>query len=293
MEKHTERIAFVASIFNETNTIKSQLISNGVTIVDVFEYGSDPGKEYKIIEYNVRPNKEFAEILDLSKCVSTHGFHNSVYTPPIRNGMDPDADKAKIFKIKEDQGMPNLQLALESNNPEEIDINKYELIIEEIHKREQQLLEKEQDITTWTIKELAALYETTSSFKVVLDLAIEISFRKFGDPISKKGYKHKYNPEWMQEGLQEILDKYPEKKRPWLKAYKTRLRKIIKGEVTDKLTGARKNLYSIKGFIDFLARNYAEEIAPVYQQGTDDVESYTGVRNNIPTIDIDEDMIPF
>jgi len=191
-------------------------------------------------------------------------------------------------------GMPNLDLTLDNGPPQEIDMSKYELVIKQLKAKEAKLHAKQADITKWSMSDLANAYDITDSFKVVLDIGIEISFRKFGDPISKKGYAHKYNSEWIQEDLDDLLEEFPEKRNQWLKSYKTRLRKIIRGDVTDKKTGARKNLYSIKGFISFLAKNYREEIAPAYQQGTDDIENYTGVKQpSAIDLDITMEEIPF
>jgi len=230
----------------------------------------------------IHPDKTHGEILDLSKLVSTHGFHTDEYKPPVRSG-DLEADKELMATIKQNQGMPNLDLALDSDEPSEIDIDKYTMTIKALKEREEKLRDKKADITNWSMKELANAYSITNDFSVVLKIGAEIMTRKFGKPISKKGFEYNYDPEWLGELIQPVIEKYPEVKFRFLKAMKTRTRNIIK---------EGKNFNGLRFFITFLADRYAEEIAPIYQQETDDVEDYTGVKQP-PVIDIDEDDIPF
>jgi hypothetical protein len=91
--------------------------------------------------------------------------------------------------------------------------------------------------------------------------------RKFGKPISKAGKPYDYNAEWLSELAIEAMEKYPNVKHRFLKAYKTRTRNIIKEE---------KNFNALRFFAEFLVKNYEEEIAPI---------NYT--------TDIDEEEIPF
>lgn len=228
------------------------------------------------------PGKELAELLDLSQNVSTFGFHTDHYNPPSRSG-NLDNDKKLIAELKQSQGMPNLDLALESDEPSEIDVNKYSVIIKELKEKEQKLRDKKADITNWSMKELASAYDITNDFSVVLKIGAEIMTRKFGRPISKKGFEYDYDPEWLGELIEPVIERYPEVKLRFLKAMKTRTRNVIR---------EGKNFNGLRFFITFLADRYAEEIAPIYNQEEDDIEDYTGV-SQPDALDIDESEIPF
>lgn len=221
----------------------------------------------------IHPEKQFAELLDLAQCTSRFGFHTSHYTPLIRTG---DKDKDKLTKIKsdDDTAINHLVDSL-TDDLEEFDFDRYKLRIEKLEAKEKELADKAADITTWTMKELARAYDYTDDVSVVISIGSEIYTRKFGDPISKAGRPYKFNPDWISENIVEAMAKYPEKRRQWLKAYKTRARNIIKSE---------KNFNGLKFFADFLVENHEREL--------ERQEEYAAVHQT-PDIDIDEDEIPF
>ena len=198
------------------------------------------------------PGKKYAELLDLAQCTSRFGFHTTQFTPLEHSG-NIDLDRTRKLLSDSEMELKHLAQTLpdDGNELQEFDFEKYALSIQKLAAKEKLLLEKKNDITTWTMKELASTYDYTDNIQTVIAIGAEIYTRKFGSPISKKGYAYSYDPEWISEGALVAFSKYPEKKRQWLKAYKTRCRNIIKQE---------KNFNSLKFFIDWLVERYESEL---------------------------------
>jgi len=85
------------------------------------------------------PDKPFAELLDLAGWTRQFGFFTNEYIPPRRTGNKEEDDKAKA-ELK-DEAMPNLDLSLDSEEPEEINLDKYNLIIKELKEKEQAIID--------------------------------------------------------------------------------------------------------------------------------------------------------
>jgi len=230
----------------------------------------------------VSDGKKYGEILDLAKCVSRFGFHSEPYAPLIRTG-DFELDKKIKEKSLKTTSMPFLELSLDGSEPQEIDLNKYRLIIKKLEEKERKIAEYKADISNWKISELANMFNITTSFNVLLSIGAEIMTRKYGKPISKAGREYSYDPKWIGEDIPSVIEEYPECESRFLKAYKTRTRNIIK---------EGKNFNSLKFFIQFLKDRYEEENAEVTvpERNTDDYTS-----NNIEnSIEVEEDPdIPF
>jgi len=136
-----------------------------------------------------------------------------------------------------------------------------------------------------SIKDLAAQFEITDSFIVMLTISAEIMTRKFGKGISKAGRPYSYEPEWLIENIQPAVDKYPHKSRQWIASYRTRCRNIIK---------EGKNFNTLRFFIDFLVERHESEMDIKYEFKNDVHETI-----KMPTqpksieLDINPEDIPF
>jgi len=229
------------------------------------------------------PGKEYAELLDLAQCTSRFGFHTTPFSPLEPSG-DPEKDKITKFSSDSQMELKHLDQTL-TDDLEEFDFSKYTLSIQKLEKKEKALLEAKANISNWTMTELASAYEYTDNIQTVISIGAEIYTRKFGSPISKKGYPYEYDPKWISEGALVAFSKYPEKKRQWLKAYKTRCRNIIKQE---------KNFNSLKFFIDWLVEKYESELIRYETDDDQDTPSQNqSYGDTPPPIEIDEDSIPF
>ena len=245
-------------------------------------------------------NKPFAELLDLAGWTKQFGLFTDEYIPPSKIG-DEDKDRELKTKLLE-PSLPNLELALDSDKPQELDLNKYNLIIKTLKAKEAKLQAKQQDITNWGMKELANMYSISQNHEVIIKIGVEIYRRKFGDPISKAGYQYQIKPEnlWgtstfgsntyfhVHKTMSEYFEEYPHKKNQWIASLKTRLRNLIKqGEP----------LFKITGFIKYLAENYEDSKKTVYEESKDIYEttankSYAKILTPIK-IDITDEEIPF
>ena len=82
-------------------------------------------------------NKPFAELLDLAGWTKQFGLFTDEYIPPSKIG-DEDKDRELKTKLLE-PSLPNLELALDSDKPQELDLNKYNLIIKTLKAKEAKL----------------------------------------------------------------------------------------------------------------------------------------------------------
>jgi len=279
------KIAFIASIFDkDVNLIQQQLKSKNITNIDVFPHGSKP-TGYDIIEYNVRPNKTHGEILDLGLNFVKFGFHSDEFSPLNRTGSI-EQDKILKLKVESDNEIKHLSDSL-TDELEEFDFSKYTLRIKALAKKDEELRKKSSDISTWTMANLANAYDYTDDIIVLISIGAEIYTRKFGKPISKAGHEYNYDPTWIASDFLESIKQYPDQKRKWIKAYKTRARNIIKQE---------KNFNSLKFFAKFLVEKHEDQL-----EYTIDYESIASESNQLTkqstygdsSIDIEESDIPF
>lgn len=201
--------------------------------------------------------KEFSEYLDLGQTLSTHGFHTDIYNPPKRTG-DKVVDQLALQEANQNN-LEDLQVILDANNLEEITFNSYNTKIQAIKNS------LRRNLYDLSIKELAAAFDIAKDHKEIITIATIIYTYKYGRPVSKTGKEYDYRPEnfWsistfgdntdfhVLYDMQYYFDKYPDMKSQWIKALRTRCRTIIK---------EGKKLFSITGFIKFLAEKYEEEI---------------------------------
>lgn len=229
------------------------------------------------------PDKTHGELLDLGLNFAKFGFHTSEFNPLTKTDCDATNRKLK-FESEEAQEVKHLSDSL-TDDLEEFDESKYKVRIEALEKKDEELRQKANDITNWSMKELAKAYDYTDDINIVISIGAEIYTRKFGDPISKAGRPYKFDPSWITADFQSVFDKYPEKKRNWVRAYKTRARNIIK---------QGKNFNQLKFFINFLVEKHEDHIGYTTQYeniAEDDAPKQN--KSYAPEIIIDEGDMPF
>lgn len=290
------RIAFVASVYNEVDKIKKQLQQKKVKNVDVFEYGAEPDG-YDIIIDNVRPNKEYGEILDLGQCLNLHGFPEDPYTPPEYTGHDL-IDKKSLEYAMSGRRMSKLSAVINDDTPEEISKEKYK---DRIH----QIVETKKKLTEMTIRELSNKLEIETSPSTLIAIGA-VLFDKihcsddftdnWGRPA--RGYHAKngkdvinfLNPDsiaWMSELWVEILPKeedYYQQK--YTKALRTRLKNMLK---------EKASIWGIRFFIEFLMKEdeLEKQLPELSKEDNEDQSGYTIHTNDGYEIVIEDDDIPF
>ncbi len=291
MAENRKYVAFVASCYNEVDAIKKELKQAGRDDIGVYPYKTEPDG-YEFVEYHVRPNKFYAQILDLAQVVSTHGFDDEVYIPPERSG-DRQHDKETISKIKEELGMEHLKLVLEDGKLESITRENYEIKLTELKRTDKRL-------TQMTVKELQNRIEVEDDVQVIVAalavladrLICEDMTNKWGKPV--RGYvsdKDKdvidfMNPNsiaWISETwIEAFEDLTPFYMRKYRNALRTRGRNVIK---------LKKSIYSLRFFIEWLIENDMAEQAMIGD--TEAAGQATVTKNGIEFEGISEDEIPF
>ena len=284
------KIAFIASVYNEVDKIKKQLKKKNIQNIDVFPYGSEP-KNYDIIITNVRPNKEYGEILDLGQCITNHGFPEESYNPPEYTGFSL-VDKKNMEEATEHLRLKHLSAVIKDDTPQIITREKYNLIIEEITKNATKL-------TNLTIRELSDKLEVSTDPLEIIAI-VAVLFDKFHctEPvIDDKG--REVNGYISNKGkvVSGFLNPYSIGKiaEPWIEAFKYEdqyyQRKYIKSLKTrsKNLLKNKGSIWALKFFIAWLL----EEDAPEKEQ----VDDQNEIQNNEPSYEIViedyEDEIPF
>ena len=279
------RIAFIPKDIKNIELIKKQLYNKKISNIDVLSIDDDISS-YEFVEYDIEPNKDEAEYLDLAQTTSRFGFHTDLYIPPKRTG-DQAADKKAIQDIESKMALEDLSVLLSADSL--IDINR-EFYIAEIEKIKKSL---EKDLYSMDLYELAKAYEISKDHKEIITIATIIYTMKFGKPISKSGYAYDYKPEsyWqastygdprfhVHHDMEYYFNEFPHMKKQWIKSLKTRCRNIVKEQL---------GLFRITGFIQFLRDKYVEE-------NTSMIEYKSKEPDVMPMqydIDIDIDEIPF
>ncbi|MCF6330992.1 MAG: DEAD/DEAH box helicase family protein [Sulfurimonas sp.] len=226
--------------------------------------------------------KTHGEILDLAQCTSRFGFHTTPFSPLEKTG-DKEIDKANKLALDIKMELPHLAETLDDDLVE-FDFDRYKLSIKKLEAKEKSIQDKKNNISNWTMKELASAYDYTDNIFTIISIGAEIYIRKFGSPISKKGFPYEYDPKWITGNIFTAFEKYPEKKRQWLKAYKTRTRNIIKRE---------QNFNALKFFIDFLVDKHESELYANESYKSIYQENKNSGGYHVPEIHIDEEDIPF
>jgi hypothetical protein len=241
--------------------------------------------------YRSHPSKHFAEYLDLAQITKNFGFADDPYEPPIRTG-DSRADKFIIEKANAIWSMDKLDIILSDDDmPTLVTRELYEAKLLEIQQSELEFIRSKEEfkrslqskmkdvyIASATpnmeyARRLSIIINTTEDFYALISAGAEFWTIINGRPVSKAGKPYDFNVNWLCEGIEPVLSKYPEKKKHWIKAYRTRVKNLCK---------QNGNYNGIKFFIDYLAEKYVEEI---------EIETYA---TNIDQYDdIDEENIPF
>jgi hypothetical protein len=264
------KIAFVASVYNEVNDIKLQLIDKNITNIDVFEYGSKPDSDvYGITQYNVRPDKTHGEILDLAQCISQHGFPDDIYVPPIKTIISED-NKILIDKATRHLRLENLEVTLNDNGNTEVTRKSYQMKIQEIMSNDTKL----SDMTTHELSKKMMLEQDP----VVIIAIIVVLFDKihnipmenrYGQPsrgyIAKNGkpiidYVNANSIGWISELWSELLPKQDEyRQRKYLKALRTRGKNMLK---------EKASVWGLRFLIEFLIENDTQNTIEVIVKET-------------------------
>ena len=253
----SNKIAFVCSYYNEISEIKNQLAQKCIINVDVFEYGSVP-EGYDAVEYNVRPNKTHGEILDLSQLISVHGFPEDEYIPPIRTDNQED-NKEAIDNATLHLRLEHLKATIESDMPEQVTREQYEIKLEEIRSNKVRL-------TQLTPRELAQKFELETEPMNIIAIATVIFDKQictdmidnWGRPTrgyvakNNKEVKNFMNPDsivWMSEIWNEKFpDLDPYFKRKYIKSIKTRISNMLRD---------KSSIWGIRFFLDYLLESDA------------------------------------
>ena len=290
------RIAFIPKDIKNIELIKKQLYSKKILNIDVLTIDDDTSS-YEFVEYDIEPNKDEAEYLDLAQCTSTHGFHTDHYVPLQRTG-DKALDKKAMQDLEATYALDDINVVLDSENPTQITRDSYVTQLEAIKKS----LEK--DLKYMSIQDLAKAYDLAKTHTDVITIACLIYTWKYGKPVSKSGYAYDYKPEqyWSESffgkpdfhvlhDMQYYFDEFPSMQKQWIKSLKTRCRNIIKEEL---------GLFRITGFIQFLRNKHVEESVSMldeYRKPELDSEgeyAHSSINfKSIPFIEIDESEIPF
>ena len=216
----------------------------------------DDISSYEFVEYDIEPNKDEAEYLDLAQTTSRFGFHTDHYIPLQRTG-DKAADKKAMQDLESTYALDDISVVLDSDEPTHITRDSYVEQLEAIKKS----LEK--DLTSMSIQDLAKAYDLAKTHTDVITIACLIYTWKYGKPVSKSGHSYNYKPEqyWSESffgkpdfhvlhDMQYYFDEFPSMQKQWIKSLKTRCRNIIKEEL---------GLFRITGFIQFLRNKHVEE----------------------------------
>ena len=203
----------------------------------------------------IHEGKTHAEILDLGKNISRNGFPEDPYTPPEKSGMK-DLDKISLAEAKDHLSMDHMSAAIQSDEPELMTREKYELVLEELKRNKQRL-------TEMSTRQLSDKLEVTNDPVEMIAIAAVLFDKihcndmqdKWGRPtrgyIAKnskevKGFLNPDSISWIAEGWVETL---AEEKEYYRKKYIKALRTRIKNSLIDK-----SSIWGLKYFIEFLIK---------------------------------------
>jgi len=263
-------IAFVASVYNETQEIIKQLADANMSHIQVYPYGSEP-EGYEVIEYDVRPDKTHGEILDLAQCISTHGFPDDEYIPPTRS-IYSDQNNQLIDEATKHLSLDRLEATLEDGMTQ-ISREGYLARIEEI-------INTKKRFTEMGTRELSSRIEfeedpmvIIAMFTVLFDkIHCEDMIDNWGNPTrgyhakngkDVKGFMNPKSIGWISELWSDLLPKQsPYNIRKYLKSLRTRGKNMLKD---------KSSIYGLRFFIEYLIEQDTENIMPESEQGATDV----------------------
>lgn len=152
--------------------------------------------------------KEYGEILDLCGGIGRHGFHDEPYYPPNKG------DKKALLREQERLAAPTI-VTLVGEEPTEI-------TRKAIDSKVEYLTRKSKDVPSMDIKELIALYETTTSIAIAIWVGYEMQRRKTGQQYTLDSVS------WASSPWRVAFDDDPDRTRRFLKAAKTRIKNIVR-----------------------------------------------------------------
>lgn len=159
----------------------------------------------------VMPKKEFAEVLDLSQCIKTHGFG----TEPrqfIKKGH-----KKKLKEEKEKHSAPCI-VDMVKDTPTEI-------TVEDVKIKMKELEMKQLDIKNNSLTNLIKIYKNTMDFNIMTSIVYELNFRT---------NKVEYNDAEVVNKAYEIKAEYEKLKKQriprLIQEYKAQLRMYVKSK---------------------------------------------------------------
>ena len=206
-------------------------------------------------------NKSHGEILDLAQSVSSFGFADDPFSPPDKT-EDAKENRKAVADAMALNSMELLGKSLEAHTePQEVERTKYDIFIEELKQKDSRAAE------TLSLADMKLVFDTTEDISKIIEIGAYIWTMRYGKPISAKGYTYKMKTNDLVSLAVPIFEAYPEKSRQWLKAHRTRIRTLLKGEPQENNKAEKtwngmyaKSYYGIKYFSEFLEKNHLEEL---------------------------------
>jgi hypothetical protein len=225
LNDNAKKIALVASYYNEVEGIKEN--TKDISNIDVFPYGSEP-EGYDFIEYNIRPNKEYAEILDMAQIVSNHGFVDTDHYEPPERGPSAEKNKQLLDEATKDLRLEHLISVLEEDVLEPIDRKEYEVRIERLKNSKAKL-------SDMTPRRLMNKLEIEEDPVMIIAIAVTIFAKIYGESYiaangkEVKNFRTPSSVTWISELWSELLPQQSDYyQRKYIKALKTRIKNMIK-----------------------------------------------------------------
>ncbi len=235
-----KKIAFVASCYNEIEAIKKDI--GNISNIDVFKYGTEP-EGYDFVEYNVRTNKQYAEILDLAQLISHHGFVDTDHYSPPQRGLYSDINKQALDEATKDLCLENLVAILDPNDLVPINRKMYDIKIEELKNVKIKLNDMDP-------LQLINKMEVTDDPVTIIAIVVTLFSKLYGETYTAKNGKEVNNfrtpnaVTWISELWSELLpkqDTYHQRK--YIKSLKTRSRNMLKD---------KSSVWGLRFFIEWL-----------------------------------------
>jgi len=154
------------------------------------------------------PNKTSCELLDLASCVSTHGFHDEPYEPPVYG------NKEELTSAKESLQAEAIEY-IAGDEPTKIT---RKMIVDKVD----EIKRDSNDISKLSVDKLSALFNMTSNLHTACHIAFEMNFRTKGIPYKENTVG------WAIEPSLTMIEDYPEYKLRLVKTIKTRMKSIVR-----------------------------------------------------------------
>ena len=228
----------------------------------------------------LHPGKEFAEILDLSQIISSHGFVDTDHYEPPEQTEDTLANKIAITQATQELKLQNLIALLpQSDKPILVTREGYIKALAKLQVDKRRL----SNLSEFELKN--KLYITTDPV-ILISIAVTLMALKHGDTYQAKNgkevkrYKTPSGVTWMSELWTDLLPKQePYFKRKYIKSLRTRILNMVED---------KSSIWGLRFFITYLIEQ--DVIAPEPEPNNQVTNSYEVVYEGI---DITEDEIPF